>query len=160
MRQEERKKTCFNSIYVYITSRTTYYNYNRQAVKTCEEEDDNSGGSNGSSGNGSGNGSNGNGSDHHHEESRYSVRFESTRQVREFRGSELVGPGFASVTSSKLRAGQIVYVTHANREVQGAVLHHHRPNIDQVIIQILVRDRWLISGGEEEGGGKATMAAS
>ena len=74
------------------------------------------------------------------------MRFESTRAVAEFRESELVGPGFSSVGGGgggggqavrKLRAGQIVYVTHSNREVQGCVLHH-RPNLDQVIIQILV----------------------
>lgn len=70
-------------------------------------------------------------------ESKYSVRFEATRRVKEFKESEIIGPGFQNVTSSKLRAGQIVYVTHCNREMQGAVMHH-RPNIDQVIIQLLV----------------------
>ena len=72
-------------------------------------------------------------------ESKYSVRFEATRRVKEFRESEIIGPGFQNVTSSKLRAGQIVYVTHCNREMQGAVIYH-RPNIDQVNIQLLVRD--------------------
>ena len=69
--------------------------------------------------------------------SRYSVRFEHTRAVGEFHESEIIGPGFSALTGSKLRAGQIVYVTHANREVQGSVIHH-RPNLDQVIIRILV----------------------
>ena len=72
-------------------------------------------------------------------ENRYSVRFDATRKVREYRETEIIGPGFQSVTSSKLRPGQIVYITHCNREMQGAVLHH-RPNIDQVLIQILVRE--------------------
>ena len=72
------------------------------------------------------------------EVSRYSVRFDITRNVREFRETEIIGPGFQSVTSSKLKPGQIVYLTHCNREVQGSV-NLHRPNIDQVIIQILVR---------------------
>ena len=99
----------------------------QQAVKTCEEQqqDEPEASPPSSTSN---------------DESRYSVRFESTRAVREFSESEIVGPGFSSVTSSKLRPGQIVYVTHANREVQGSVLHH-RPNIDQVIIQILVRQQ-------------------
>lgn len=70
-------------------------------------------------------------------ENKYSVRFEETRRVREFRESEIIGPGFQTVTSSKLRAGQVVYITYQNREVQGAVLHH-RPNLDQVHIQLLV----------------------
>lgn len=83
-----------------------------QAVKTCE--------------------------DRLHGENRYSVKFDVTRKTREFREADIIGPGFQSVTSSKLRAGQIVYVTHCNREMQGSVLHH-RPNIDQVIIQLLVR---------------------
>ncbi|TRY72744.1 hypothetical protein TCAL_00188 [Tigriopus californicus] len=69
-------------------------------------------------------------------QNRYSVKFDDTRRVKEFRETEIVGPGFQNVTSSKLRSGQIVYVTHCNREMQGAVVHH-RPNIDQVIIQLL-----------------------
>eukprot|EP00095_Tigriopus_kingsejongensis_P010464 maker-scaffold333_size203007-snap-gene-1.12 protein:Tk10464 transcript:maker-scaffold333_size203007-snap-gene-1.12-mRNA-1 annotation:"zinc finger protein 395-like" len=69
-------------------------------------------------------------------ESRYSVKFDDTRKVKEFRQSEVIGPGFQSVTSSKLRSGQNVFVTHCNREMQGSVVHH-RPNIDQVIIQLL-----------------------
>ena len=73
-----------------------------------------------------------------HGENRYSVKFDMTRKTREFREADIIGPGFQAVTSSKLRAGQIVYVTHCNREMQGSVLHH-RPNIDQVIIQLLVR---------------------
>ena len=71
----------------------------------------------------------------------YAVRFDDgSRQTREFPESELVGPGFPGggrLRAGKLKPGQIVYVTHANREVQGAVMHH-RPNIDQVIIRILV----------------------
>ncbi len=62
----------------------------------------------------------------------------SPRQIREYHESELVGPGFSPVARAKLRPGQVVYVTHANREVQGCVTMH-RPNIDQVIVQILVR---------------------
>jgi hypothetical protein len=70
-------------------------------------------------------------------ENRYSVRFDSTRKVSEFCESEIVGPGFGSVSNKRLGAGQIVYVTHMNREVQGAVLHHGK---EQVVIQLLVSE--------------------
>ena len=68
---------------------------------------------------------------------RYSVRLDSTRKVKEFAESEIVGPGFGSVSvvAGRLGAGQIVYVTHLNREVQGAVLHHGKEN---VVIQLFV----------------------
>jgi hypothetical protein len=88
-----------------------FYSGMIQATKTCEEEKSSAESS---------------------AENRYSVRFDATRKVREFDASEIVGPGFASVVN--LVAGQIVYVTHMNREVQGAVLHHGR---EQVVIQLL-----------------------
>ena len=68
---------------------------------------------------------------------RYSVRFDLTRKVREYPESEIIGPGFAGLTGIKLRPGQIVYVTYCNREMQGSVVCH-RPNIDQVIVRLLV----------------------
>ena len=67
---------------------------------------------------------------------RYAVRFDESRKIKEFYESEIIGPGFSAVTSSKLRPEQKVWVTHANREMEGHVLHH-RPNIDQVIIQLV-----------------------
>lgn len=70
---------------------------------------------------------------------RYSVRFDLTRKVREYPESEIIGPGFAGLTGIKLRPGQIVYVTYCNREMQGSVVCH-RPNIDQVIVRLLVSD--------------------
>lgn len=69
---------------------------------------------------------------------RYSVRFDLTRKVREYPESDILGPGFAGLTGVKLRPGQVVYVTYCNREMQGSVVCH-RPNIDQVIIRLLVR---------------------
>ena len=69
--------------------------------------------------------------------SRYSVRFDLTRKVREYSESDIIGPGFSGVTGIKLRPGQIVYVTYCNREMQGSVVCH-RPNIDQVIVRLLV----------------------
>ena len=68
---------------------------------------------------------------------RYSVRFEGTRKVSEFSESEIIGPGFQNVSTSKLRPGQNVYITYCNREVQGSVVCH-RPTVDQVIIRLLV----------------------
>ncbi|XP_071440085.1 uncharacterized protein, partial [Hetaerina americana] len=61
-------------------------------------------------------------------ENRYSVRFDSSspqrRQglAREYRDSEIVGPGFRSVTNVRLRPGQKVFLTHNGREVAGRVL--------------------------------------
>ncbi|KAG8230952.1 hypothetical protein J437_LFUL010838 [Ladona fulva] len=60
-------------------------------------------------------------------ENRYSVRFDSSpppRRVhpREFRDSEIVGPGFRSVTNVRLRSGQKVFLTYNGREVAGRVL--------------------------------------
>ena len=69
--------------------------------------------------------------------SRYSVRFDLTRKVREYPETDIIGPGFAGITGLKLRPGQIVYVTYCNREMQGSVVVH-RPNIDQVIVRLLV----------------------
>ena len=67
---------------------------------------------------------------------RYTVRFDENRKLKEFYEGEIIGPGFSAVTSSKLRPKQKVWVTNANREMEGYVLHH-RPNIDQVIIQLV-----------------------
>lgn len=65
----------------------------------------------------------------------YSVRVEGERRAREVRESDLVGSGFTSVGSVKLRVGQRAYITHNNREVCGTVLYH-RPNIDEVLISV------------------------
>ena len=67
---------------------------------------------------------------------RYTVRFDENRKMKDFYEGEIIGPGFSAVTSSKLRPKQKVWVTNANREMEGYVLHH-RPNIDQVIIQLV-----------------------
>ena len=75
--------------------------------------------------------------------SRYSVRFDLTRKVREYSESDIIGPGFSGVTGIKLRPGQIVYVTYCNREMQGSVVCH-RPNIDQVIVRLLVSFEFYI----------------
>ncbi|XP_046391901.1 zinc finger protein 704 [Ischnura elegans] len=63
-------------------------------------------------------------------ENRYSVRFDCSSPqrrgsgvvAREYRDSEIVGPGFRSVTNVRLRPGQKVFLTHNGREVAGRVL--------------------------------------
>ena len=82
---------------------------------------------------------------------RYSVRFDLTRKVKEYPESEIIGPGFSGLSGIKLRPGQIVYVTYCNREMQGSVVCH-RPNIDQVIVRLLVS---LKSGKIREKSGKS-----
>ena len=74
---------------------------------------------------------------------RYAVRFDENRKIKEFYEREIIGPGFSAVTSSKLRPKQKVWVTNANREMEGCVLHH-RPNIDQVIIQLVSNFIYLL----------------
>ena len=69
--------------------------------------------------------------------SRYTVRLDGNRKLREHPESDIIGPGFAGLTGIKLRPGQVVYVTYCNREMQGSVVCH-RPNVDQVIIRLLV----------------------
>ena len=96
-----------------------------QATKTCEEAESSS----------SSHAESNRGGGPVQTENRYSVRLDATRKVKEFAESEIVGPGFGSVAGNKLCAGQIVYVTHMNREVQGAVLHHGK---ESVVIQLLV----------------------
>ena len=96
-----------------------------QATKTCEEAESSS----------SSHAESNRGGGPVQTENRYSVRLDATRKVKECAESEIIGPGFGSVAGNKLCAGQIVYVTHMNREVQGAVLHHGK---ESVVIQLLV----------------------
>jgi len=77
------------------------------------------------------------------EESRYSVRFDAaavTKQQRimfrrEFRESELIGPGFRSVSGCHLQPGQRVYLTFNGREVAGEVRSHNQET-DEVAVVI------------------------
>lgn len=66
------------------------------------------------------------------DETRYSVRFDTSTASkqqrlsfrREFRESELIGPGFRSVTGCHLQPGQRAYLTFNGREVAGEVRSH------------------------------------
>ena len=64
---------------------------------------------------------------------RFSVRFDETNAKAEFLDADLVGPGFKPVTSIKLEAGQLVYVTHMQREMAGKVVRHDFDSQDVII---------------------------
>lgn len=71
---------------------------------------------------------------------RYSVRFDSKevglgRSHMEFFESDLIGPGFRSISGIQLLQGQIVYVTYNGREVCGEVKEHNLET-DEVAITI------------------------
>ena len=64
---------------------------------------------------------------------RFSVRFDESSTKAEFLDSDLVGPGFKPMTSIKLEAGQLVYVTHMQREMAGRVVRHDFDSQDVII---------------------------
>lgn len=64
---------------------------------------------------------------------RFSVRFDESSTKAEFLDSDLVGPGFKPMTSIKLEAGQLVYVTHMQREMSGRVVRHDFDSQDVII---------------------------
>lgn len=57
-------------------------------------------------------------------EAKYSVRFDDSRAVCVYADSELIGPGFQSLHSAVLQAGQKVFLTFNGREVTGEVRLH------------------------------------
>ena len=75
---------------------------------------------------------------------KYAVRLESTRQLREYSEVDLIGPGFQSTSGITLKAGQRVYVTFAGREVAGHVTKH-RPDVDEVHVTLQGSNsvRWI-----------------
>lgn len=54
---------------------------------------------------------------------------------REFRESELIGPGFRSIMDVKLNPGQKVFLTYNGRESSGEVMSHDETK-DEVSVQI------------------------
>ena len=68
---------------------------------------------------------------------RFTVRFDEHATVSskfaEYLDSDLVGPGFRSMTSVRLEAGQLVYVTHVQREMAGRVVRHDFDTQDVII---------------------------
>nr|XP_029717276.1 zinc finger protein 395-like [Aedes albopictus] len=73
---------------------------------------------------------------------RYSVRFDSKLDVakrglaREFRESELIGPGFKTIMDVRLKPGQKVFLTYNGRESAGEVLQHDDLK-DEVTVKIV-----------------------
>ena len=55
---------------------------------------------------------------------RYSVRFDESRRVVEFLETDIIGPGFQNIISVHLQPGQVVFVTHNQREMMARVIRH------------------------------------
>ena len=72
---------------------------------------------------------------------RFSVRFENRldNKVSEFLETDLIGPGFRSINTVQLCAGQTVYVTHCQRELAGLVVRHDKETQDVIITTTEVR---------------------
>lgn len=72
---------------------------------------------------------------------KYSVRFDQKQDLgrrglnREFRDTELIGPGFQSVMNVHLRPGQKVFLTFNGRESAGEVITHDNIK-DEVNVRI------------------------
>ena len=64
---------------------------------------------------------------------RYSVRFDESRRVVEFLEMDIIGPGFQSVNSVHLQPGQVVFVTHNQREMQARVIRHDSETQDVLL---------------------------
>ncbi|XP_058118485.1 zinc finger protein 395-like [Anopheles coustani] len=74
---------------------------------------------------------------------RYTVLFDNTTDVaglglaREFRETELIGPGFRTIADVKLKPGQKVFLTYNGRENAGEVITHDDTK-DEVKVRITV----------------------
>uniref|UniRef100_A0A182IK56 DUF4772 domain-containing protein n=1 Tax=Anopheles atroparvus TaxID=41427 RepID=A0A182IK56_ANOAO len=74
---------------------------------------------------------------------RYTVMFDNTTDVaglglgREFRETELIGPGFRTIADVKLKPGQKVFLTYNGRENAGEVITHDDLK-DEVKVRITV----------------------
>lgn len=66
---------------------------------------------------------------------RYTVRFEGGKMIREYRDVELIGPGFRGMTGVRLQPGQRVFLTYNGREVRADVLHHDHDS-DELRVQV------------------------
>lgn len=68
------------------------------------------------------------------DENLYTVTF-ADKTTAEYRGDDLIGPGFQTVAGLTLKANQKVYVTYNGREVSGVVMDHDVAR-DEVLITI------------------------
>lgn len=55
--------------------------------------------------------------------------------IKEFRESDLIGPGFRSILGVQLQPGQRIYLTYNGRETSGDVLSHDADK-DEVMVKI------------------------
>lgn len=55
--------------------------------------------------------------------------------TKEFRESDLIGPGFRSITSIQLQPGQRIFLTYNGREQSGDVVSHDVDK-DEVVVKI------------------------
>lgn len=78
---------------------------------------------------------------YHHIQSRPDIMLSPAQSVRrnaltkEFRESELIGPGFRSIMGVQLHPGQRVFLTYNGRETSGEVINHDLQR-DEVIVKI------------------------
>jgi len=68
---------------------------------------------------------------------KYTVRFDVKTEMvrREFKETELIGPGFRGILDVKLKPGQKVFLTLNGRESSGEVVQHDDEN-DEVTVMI------------------------
>ena len=71
-------------------------------------------------------------------ENRYSVRFDTSRQIVEFLEHEIIGSGFGGgINFHKLVLGQVVYITHQGREMEGTVERIRRGD-EAILVRLVV----------------------
>jgi hypothetical protein len=68
------------------------------------------------------------------------------RRIVEFPESDLVGQGFQSVSAVRLAPGQVVFVTHNQREMQARVIRHDADTSDVLLRINEVTDRPFTRG--------------
>ncbi|XP_061398615.1 uncharacterized protein LOC133334338 [Musca vetustissima] len=66
--------------------------------------------------------------------------------IKEFRETDLIGPGFRSILGVKLQPGQRVYLTYNGRETSGDVVQHDSGR-DEVLVKITTIGSEVSSSG-------------
>ena len=64
----------------------------------------------------------------------YTVIFDDNYQ-KVCQDTEIIGPGFQTISTLRLKSGQKVFLTHKGREISGVVIQHD-PVKDEVLIDI------------------------
>ncbi|ELU09886.1 hypothetical protein CAPTEDRAFT_225922 [Capitella teleta] len=71
----------------------------------------------------------------------YSVIFDGDGATKTFRDVDLIGPGFHTITSTALKRGQKVFITHQGREVKGVVRMMNDDDVQIELDDIIVHRR-------------------